>query len=253
MSGPLVIKYGGSLLEDLVHREAFLKNVAALSKIRPLILVHGGGKEISRQMEAAGIKPRFVNGRRFTDADTMRVVEEALSGLNKHLVTQLVSDGADAKGFSGKTLALVRARVISQELGLVGEPEAVNEAGLKTIISQTRLPVFYSVAGDSKGQSLNINADDFALAIAMACRSTRLIFLTDTGAILDKQKNPIPAIESGDVESLIADGTITGGMMIKARACVEALRKGVGRVDICKGIASLLNPSHPLEGTSFVL
>ncbi len=247
----IVIKYGGSLLDEPGHRTEFLKDIAELSKKVKVILVHGGGKEISRQMEAAGLMPKFVNGRRFTDEATMSVVEKALSGLNQEIVAELNSLGAKAEGGSGQTDHILQASAIG-ELGRVGMPMSVNSEALHKITSGDSLRVFYSVAEDSSQKPLNINADDFAQAIAVAVRATRLIFLTDSGGVFDGGKKLIPVIHPNDVEPLETNGVITGGMLVKAKACRTALEAGVGSVDIVKGVKYLLSPDmmQP-EGTVF--
>jgi acetylglutamate kinase len=247
----IVIKYGGSLLEEPGHRSAFLKDVAALAEKQKVILVHGGGKEISRQMEQSGLKPKFVNGRRFTDEATMAVVEKALSGLNNEIVGELIQLGAKAQGYSGRDNHLLQAISVA-ELGRVGMPSQVNSSALQSVLQNEAIPVFYSVAEDSKHNSLNINADDFALALAIDGRVDRLVFLTDTGGVLDGKGNLIPLIGPKEVNRLMADHILTGGMLVKVEACMNALERGVERVDMMKGIEYLLNPTHVKpEGTMF--
>lgn len=248
---PIVIKYGGSLLEEPDHERPFLKDVATLSKKKRVLLVHGGGHEITRQMEAAGLQARFVEGRRYTDEMTMSVVENALSKLNARIVHALRDLGVQAEGYSGRENHLMEAHPIA-ELGRVGQPSLIQEESLKRVLEKTPLPVFYSVAEDIAHEPLNVNADDFALALAVACKAERLVFLTDTGAILGLDKRPLVLISELEVEALITRQVITGGMMVKARASVEALHRGVGRVDICRGIRNLISPKVPLDGTSFV-
>ncbi len=249
---PIVIKYGGSLLEEPGHRTAFLKQIVALRRLEKIILVHGGGKEISAEMEKSGIIPRFVGGRRYTDDQTMAFVEKVLARVNRSIVDELTGLGVTAEGYSGRFEHLMEARPVP-ELGRVGAPNMIHENVLRGIIHQEALPVFYSVAEDIGRHALNVNADDFALAMAVACKARRLVFLTDSGAILDGHGNPVPVISSSDVDDLIDRKVISGGMVIKSRACVEALKRGVGRVDICKGIDSLLRPGQPMAGgTSFV-
>jgi len=235
---PIVIKYGGSLLDEATHRRAFLKEVAALSRNRQIILVHGGGKEISRQMEKEGIVPRFVNGRRFTDDQTMTVVKTALSGLNRNIVEELVASGALARGYSGQSDHVLEGTPI-KGLGRVAMPASVNRDALARILKESALPVFYSVAEDAQGQPLNVNADDFALAIAVACGAQRLVYLTDTGGVLDSTGTLIPRMGPADVDRLAASGVISGGMLVKVQACLGALKQGVGSVDIVKGIGYL--------------
>jgi acetylglutamate kinase len=238
----IVIKYGGSLLEDPAHSAVFLKDVTALSQKEKVVLVHGGGKEITRALEKKGIPPRFVNGLRFTDDATMQIVEEVLARLNQGVVKQLKDLNVRAEGYSGKTDHIVKGEALP-ELGRVGKPKQVNLAAFGNILRKLPLPVFYPVAEDAAGASLNINADDFAQALAIACQASRLVFLTDTGGVLDSNKQLIPNITSSSAEDLIQRGVITGGMIVKTRACVEALGKGVGSVDITQDIKYLLNGS----------
>jgi acetylglutamate kinase len=246
----IVIKYGGSLLEEADHRRSFLKDVAALSKKTKLILVHGGGKEISRQMEQAGIQPKFVQGRRVTDEATMAVVQKALSGLNVELVAELHRLGAPAKGGSGQDHHLLEAAAVAG-LGRVGMPSQVNMTALKALLAGDSLSVLYSVAEDAQHQPLNINADDFALALAVGGRADRLVYLTDTGGVLDQQGKLISRLTPDDVDRLAAQQVITGGMLVKAQACVEALGRGVASVDIVSGIGYLLADKQNPEGTIF--
>ncbi len=236
------------------HQAAFLKEISRISKSgQSLLLVHGGGKEITKALETAGIPTRFVSGRRYTDEATMAVVDQVLAKINGRIVEILKSEGTSAKGFSGKWNQLMLAKPLT-DLGRVGEPQDVREKILKQALGESKLPVFYSVAVDSDGKPLNINADDFAMALAIQCRAKRLIFLTDTGAILSKAGEPIHLITAKDVDALITDGTITGGMAVKARACLEAVQKGVGRVDICKTIQGLgTDRDESLTGTGFVV
>jgi acetylglutamate kinase len=248
---PVVIKYGGSLLDDHAGRSNFLKDVAALARREKVILVHGGGKEISKAVEEAGLPVRFVDGRRFTDKETMAVVVRVLGNINRHIVSFLKTAGVHAEGYSGIYNRLMIAEPVS-DLGRVGVPRQVDITVLHEILKSVELPVFYSVAVDQENGLLNINADDFALALAVACRAARLVFMTDSGAILDRDKKPIESVTEDDVNALISDEIITGGMTVKARACVEALQKGVGEVDICKDIEALIMPGKKMEGTRFI-
>ena len=202
-------------------------------------------------MEQAGLKPKFVNGRRYTDEATMAVVKKALAQLNNDIVVELGKLGVPAIGLSGQQDHLIEAEVV-QELGRVGIPKKVNAGTLDAMLKKKALPVFYSVAEDADHHSLNINADDFALILAVACRADRLVFLTDTGGVLDGAGKLIPQIVPKDVLLLEETKVITGGMLVKVKACVDALERGVGSVDIVKGIGYLLVPtrSNP-EGTVF--
>jgi acetylglutamate kinase len=238
-SNVIVIKYGGSLLEDPQHRQEFLNDIAALSKTLKVVLVHGGGKEITRALEQKGLPAKFVNGLRVTDSLTMQVVQDVLARVNLQIVEELKNLGIRAEGYSGRTDHLLQGKAIA-ELGRVGKPERVSVPGFGNILRKPALPVFYSVAEDAAGAPLNINADDFALALALSCQAKRLVFLTDSGGILDKDGKPIAKIDRTVCENLIASGVITGGMRVKAVASLDALEKGVGSVDITKNVKYLL-------------
>lgn len=252
---PIVIKYGGSLLEDPVHRREFLKDVAELSRKKKVVLIHGGGKEITRTLKQLDIESRFdVNGRRMTDDKTMKVVDQVLGQVNKVLVDELNVHNANARGFSGKENRLATARPLAH-LGRVGDPATldINEKALEDVLMRAKLPVFYSVGVDAKGDPLNINADDFAQALAIACRAQRLVFLTDVGGVLDENGKAVSTIAASDVEKLVAQKIISGGMVVKAQACLQAMNEGVGCVDIRKGIKDLLKGvTVSNEGTVFI-
>jgi acetylglutamate kinase len=247
-----VLKYGGSLLDDVAQQAALLDQIAMAARAGlSLILVHGGGKEISRQMEKAGLTPRFVNGRRFTDEATMTVVENALAALNADIVSQLVKRGIPARGLSGRMNHVVEAEA-QPDLGRVGLPTKVDGERLSELLKLGGVPVFYSVAEDAAHHPLNINADDFALELAVACRADDLIFLTDTGGILDAEGVRLDNLTAVAVDRLIEKGTIHGGMMVKARSCLDALRRGVRRVRIGK-MLHLTGRQVSIEaGTGFI-
>jgi acetylglutamate kinase len=253
---PIVIKYGGSLLEEPDHRRAFLQQIAALAKKEKVILVHGGGKEITKAFDQAGIRTVFKQGLRVTpDAKAMQVVESVLKSINRTIVEELNELGVEARGFSGKDQGLMLAQVMDEkELGLVGLPKVVDPIRLEVIVTQKALPVFYSVAPDEKSRTLNINADEFAwkLAVSYPGQAKRLIFLTDSGGIL-KGGKLIKKIAPYQVQSLVDSQVITGGMTVKAFACRDAILMGVPQVDIAKNITcSSKNGGLEIEGTSFM-
>jgi acetylglutamate kinase len=249
---PIVIKYGGSLLEEAEHRARFMKQVAKVAKYEKVVLVHGGGKEITREMEKAGLETKFVGGRRYTDDPTMLFVLRVLLRLNGEIVKELEQTGTPARGLSGQEDHLLEGVAIP-ELGRVGYPRSVDQNALQLILSAPAMPVFYSVAEDIQGKPLNINADDFALALAVASRAKQLIYLTDSGGILGSDGKLIPYLAPKEVEMLIVEKVISGGMIVKSQACLRALQEGVGRVDIVKGIDYLLPPHNKsAEGTVFL-
>lgn len=236
---PSVIKFGGSLLSDVAARGAFLKDVAKFSKKESVVLVHGGGPEINAALDKMGIKSAWVNGRRVTDEAAMAVVEGVLSGqVNKNLVGELNARGVAAVGLSGRDAGLLTATPVP-ELGRVGEPAKVRPALLTALIKAKFLPVLSSVAQGPDGGALNVNADEAAAALAVAVKARRLVYLTDVPGVLDGQKKTLPEIRAKDVERLIADGVVTGGMIPKIRSCARALKKGVKEINIIDGRAGL--------------
>ncbi|MDR0485911.1 MAG: acetylglutamate kinase [Elusimicrobiota bacterium] len=243
-----IIKFGGSLTKNLKAQGKFLKEIAQLSKTQKIILIHGGGPEINYFLEKFEVQSKFVNGLRQTDKDSIGIVELALSGkVNKSLTGQLIKEGAKAVGISGKDgLSVICKRVKS--LGLVGEPIRVNQKLIENLMSFGFLPVISPISIDKDGNTLNVNADSFASAIAAAFKAERLVFLTDVSGVLDKNKKLIKQIRLGDIEALIKDGTITGGMLPKIKSCAECIKKGIKEVWIADGISGIKN----LKGTAIV-
>ena len=227
-AGPLVVKIGGSTLgahdttlEDLVHlyRQGTLP-----------VVVHGGGKVISRWMERTGSLPRFVRGLRVTDPATLEVVVAVLTGLvNKDLVAQLQARGVRAVGVSGADGGLFQARVMEPELGRVGEVVRVDPAPVLALLSRGFLPVVAPVAlavdeeGRPEGGLLNINGDTAAGHLARALSASRLVFLTDVEGVLDASRRVIPHLPPARARAMVERGIATGGMIPKLQACLTAL------------------------------
>ena len=236
---PWVVKFGGSLLSDGKARAGFLREAAALSRRRPLVLVHGGGPEINAALEKMGVKPKFVQGRRVTDDAAMAVVEGVLSGqVNKALTGELNSFGVKAVGLSGRDGGLLRARPVPK-LGRVGAPAQARPDVLLVLMRAGFLPVVSSVASDARHRAMNVNADEAASALAVALKAERLVFLTDVAGVLDARKKTIPLVRCREIEKLIKDGVITGGMIPKVRSCRRAIEKGVQEIDIIDGRSGL--------------
>jgi acetylglutamate kinase len=229
-----VIKIGGSLLEEN-HFPKLVKALVPILKSGKNVVVHGGGKAVSAMSEKLGLKPRFVNGRRFTDSATMEVVEMVLSGrVNPYFVSRLKMAGIPALGFSGRHGGLVRSKPV-KSLGLVGLPDLVRVDLISKILKAGFVPVFASVSEDKKGRALNVNADEMASAIASGVKAARLILFTDVPGVLDKNGKTIPLITPAIAERLAADGTISGGMIPKIRSAIGALKSGVGEIWILEG------------------
>lgn len=241
-----VIKFGGSLLSDAKARRAFLRDAARAGRRHALALVHGGGPEINAALALHKIKPRFVQGRRVTDAATLTVVEEVLSGrVNKNLVGELNGLGAKAVGLSCRDGGLLTARPV-KTWGRVGVPARAKPALLQALWKAGFLPVISSVASDARHQSLNVNADEVASALAVALKARRLVYLTDVAGVLDGGKKTIPTIRAREVKNLIQKGVVTGGMIPKLLSCRQALLRGVQEINIIDGRAGLLK----MKGTS---
>ncbi|ACL56383.1 acetylglutamate kinase [Methylobacterium nodulans] len=246
----VVIKYGGHAMGDRAAAEDFAEDIVLLeqSGLKPVI-VHGGGPQIGRMLDRLGIKSEFREGLRVTDEATVEVVEMVLAGsINKQIVGWISAEGGKAIGLCGKDGNMVQARRATRtvvdpdsnierhvDLGLVGEPERVNRAVLDAVLKAELIPVLAPVAVGSDGQTYNVNADTFAGAIAGALRAKRLLLLTDVPGVLDKDKKLIPELSIEDCRRLIADGTITGGMIPKIETCIYAIEQGVEAVVILDG------------------
>jgi len=219
-----------------------------LCGINPVV-VHGGGPQIGRMLDKLGISSRFEDGLRVTDAATMEVVEMVLAGsINKGVVADIQRAGGRAVGISGKDGNLCLARKLARsrrdpdsniekvvDLGFVGEPAKINPALLDTILKSDAIPVIAPIGVSADGESYNINADTFAGAIADAMKAKRLLLLTDVAGVLDANKQLVSELKVADVASLVADGTISGGMIPKVESCVSVVKGGVEGVIILDG------------------
>lgn len=246
----VVIKYGGHAMGDQAAAEDFAEDVVLLeqSGLKPIV-VHGGGPQIGRMLDKLGIKTEFKAGLRVTDKATVEIVEMVLAGsINKQIVGWISAEGGKAIGLCGKDGDMVRARKISRtvidpdsniekivDLGFVGEPEHVNRGVLDAVLKAELIPVLAPVAVGDDGQTYNVNADTFAGAIAGSMNAKRLLLLTDVPGVLDKNKQLIPELTIEECRRLIADGTITDGMIPKIETCIYALERGVEAVVILDG------------------
>lgn len=238
----VVVKYGGSAMLDKELKENVIKDVVLLKLVgfKPII-VHGGGKEISRWVGKVGMEAKFVNGLRVTDKDTMEIAEMVLSKVNKELVTLVQSLGVKAVGISGKDGGLLKChKKLSggEDIGFVGEVEEVNPKILYDLLEKDFLPIVFPVGYDDEFDSYNINADDAACAIAEAVNAEKLAFLSDIEGVYKDQNDPetlISELHVDEAEALIADGYVGGGMIPKLRNCIEAIEHGVNRVHILDG------------------
>ena len=238
----VVVKYGGSAMLDEELKANVIKDVVLLKLIgfKPII-VHGGGKEISRWVNKVGMEPRFINGLRVTDKDTMEIAEMVLAKVNKELVTLVESLGVQAVGISGKDGGLLQChKKLSngEDIGFVGDITEVNPKILYDLLEKDFLPIICPVGMDAEYNSYNINADDAACAIAKAVKAEKLAFLTDIEGVYKDPKDPSTLISELEVEEakhLIGDGYIGGGMLPKLQNCIDAIESGVSRVHIIDG------------------
>ena len=233
----VVVKYGGHAMG--AGGETFAADIALLHQlgIHPIV-VHGGGPQINRMLDRLGIKSRFVNGLRVTDPETMEVVEMVLAGtINKQLVAAINTAGGCAIGLTGKDGGLLHARKLTRngDIGLVGEPERVDADVLGGFQRTKMIPVIAPIGVGAAGETYNINSDTVAGAVAAAVRASRFLLLTDVPGVLDADKRLIPEISAGEVRRLIADGTISGGMIPKVETCLDAVDNGVEAAVIIDG------------------
>jgi acetylglutamate kinase len=233
----VVVKYGGHAMG--AGGETFAQDVVLLSELGMYpIVVHGGGPQINRMLDRLGIKSEFVNGLRVTDADTMEVVEMVLVGtINSHLVTSINAAGGCAIGLTGGDGNFLRARKSTRngELGFVGEPDRVDVGVLDGFRKAKMIPVIAPVGAGDNGESFNINADTVAGAVAAAVKAARFLLLTDVPGVLDGDKRLISELSAAGARRLIADGTISGGMIPKVETCLDAVSGGTEAAVILDG------------------
>lgn len=238
----IVVKYGGSAMVDEELKMHVIQDVTLLKLVgfKPII-VHGGGKEISRWVAKVGMEPEFVNGLRKTDAATMEIAEMVLNKVNKSLVTLVQELGVNAVGISGKDGGLLKVEkkyADGEDIGFVGEITQVNPKILYDLLEKDFLPIICPVGMDDAYHSYNVNADDAACAIAKAVSAEKLAFLTDIEGVYkepEKKETLISELTVAEAHALIADGFIGGGMLPKLKNCIDAIENGVSRVHILDG------------------
>ena len=238
----IVVKYGGSAMADEELKKKVIADVVLLKLVgfKPII-VHGGGKEISRWVEKMGMKPKFVNGLRVTDEETMELAEMVLNKVNKELVSHVQELGIKGAGISGKDGGLLKVKkryANGEDIGFVGEITEVNPKILLDLIEKDFLPIVCPIGMDDEFQTYNINADDAACAIAKAISADKLVFLTDIEGLyrdINDKSSFISRITASGAEELIGDGVIGGGMLPKLANCASAVKNGVNRVHILDG------------------
>jgi acetylglutamate kinase len=246
----VVVKYGGHAMGEEEMARSFARDIVLLEQtaINPVV-VHGGGPQIGEMLKRLGIKSEFAGGLRITDAATIEIVEMVLAGsINSQIVGFINEAGGKAVGLTGKDGNMVLARKVNRtvidpgsniekmvDLGFVGEPEKIDTTVLTQILGRELIPVLAPLAASAQGGTYNVNADTFAGAIAGALKAKRLLLLTDVPGVLDKSNKLIKQLSPDDARELIADGTISGGMIPKVETCIYALEAGVEGVVILDG------------------
>ena len=236
----VVVKYGGNAMIDETLKQQVMEDVALLWLIGvKVVLVHGGGPEISDMMSKLGKKPEFVNGLRVTDKEPVDIVQMVLAGkVNKSLVTLLQMKGGHAVGLSGMDGGIIEAKIKDERLGYVGEITKIRPQPITDLLEKNYIPVISTVASDHQGNVYNINGDTAAAFIAGALGATRLIMMTDVAGILRDKDDPsslIPHLTVSEARDLYKEGVISGGMIPKVDCCIEAIRAGVKDVTIMDG------------------
>lgn len=239
----IIVKYGGSAMKDPELKRRFIDDVISLNLVGiKVIIVHGGGPFINKMLCKLGIEPKFFNGLRITDKETMKIVEMVLAGkINKSIVNDIQTLGVNAIGLCGKDGDLLHAKkkiIDETDLGFVGEVTFVNTSFLEGLLKSGIIPVIAPIGKDSLGNTYNINADDVALAISKAINAEKLIYITDVLGVLSDMEDAtslITEMKTDQALSFIEEGVITNGMIPKVKSCVEAVNCGVKAVHIIDG------------------
>jgi acetylglutamate kinase len=234
----LLVKIGGTLLDEAATRESLACQIASLALEAPLVVVHGGGRQMTRYLTERGVESRFVNGLRVTTPEVLEAVIEVVAGaVNRELTAALNRAGARAVGISGLDGRLVEAEQMDPALGSVGRVTHADGTLLTALTGAGFLPVVACVAGDRAARAYNVNADQLAVACAGAFAAELLVFLTDVAGVLDQDRQLVPDLTPDGCEALIAGGIAAGGMRAKLRAAQDALTLGVPEVRIAPGSA----------------
>ena len=238
----IVVKYGGSAMIDEELKREVIQDVVLLKLVgfRPII-VHGGGKEISRWVDKAGKETEFVGGLRVTDKETIEIAQMVLGKVNKDLVANVQTLGVQAAGISGMDGGMLKVEkkyVDGRDIGYVGDIKSVDTKILQDLMEQDFLPIVYPIGMDENGDAYNINADEAASAIATALKAEKLAYLSDVEGVRMDPEDPASVISElyvDEAEKLVEEGVIQGGMLPKIRNCIEALKDGVSRIHIMDG------------------
>jgi acetylglutamate kinase len=235
----ILVKLGGTLLDAVESRNRLASEISsAVNQDLQAVVVHGGGKQMTRYLAAHGVESHFVNGLRVTTPEVLDAVVKVLAGsVNQELVSAFIACGALAVGLSGMDGLLTEARQMSEELGWVGRPVRSDARLLNTLLAAGFLPVIACLAGDRQGQFFNVNADQMAISVAAALDADKLLFLTDVDGVRGENNVVHSTLNSDQCRQLIDTGIATGGMRAKLEAAMEALQMGVAEVVIAPGAA----------------
>ena len=232
----IVIKCGGSVLLDAVLFNQFIEDISAINHLGlSVIVVHGGGKNIKKELDNHKIESKFIDGLRVTDENTMTIVEKALLELNTEILNNLTNKEANAKSVTPKSENIIKITPEKKELGFVGNPKKINKEVLLNIVTEKKVPIVAPMGVGDDGKIYNINADVVSGSIAKELNSRRLLLMTDVEGVLDKDKNLISEIDSKLALKMLKDGDISGGMIPKINTCLDAVNNGVTGVVIVDG------------------
>ena len=232
----IVIKYGGNVLIDRKIFNNFIEDISILNKLGlSIIVVHGGGPRIERELKKENIQTKFINGLRVTDEKVIKIVERVLIDFNNDIVSSLKKKGLKAISINSKINNAINVIPDKEELGFVGVPDKINSDIIKSIISQNQIPIVAPLGLDKNNQTYNINGDTAASAIAKKLKSRRLLLMTNVEGVYDDRKNLISEIKPYDMENLVKLKIVQGGMLPKIKNCIDAVENGVRGVVILDG------------------
>ena len=232
----IVIKYGGNVLIDRKIFNNFIEDISILNKLGlSIIVVHGGGPRIERELKKENIQTKFINGLRVTDEKVIKIVERVLIDFNNDIVSSLKKKGLKAISINSKINNAINVIPDKQELGFVGVPDKINSDIIKSIINQNQIPIVAPLGLDKNNQTYNINGDTAASAIAKKLKSRRLLLMTNVEGVYDDRKNLISEIKPYDMENLVNLKIVQGGMLPKIKNCIDAVENGVRGVVILDG------------------
>jgi len=232
----IVIKCGGSVLIDQNLLDNFVNDISILNKLGFIpVIIHGGGKRISKNLNEAGINSDFINGLRVTDEKSISIVEDVLNNFNHEITEALIKNGCDAQGITNKQNNILLVKQENQNLGFVGIPKEINQSIIEQIVNEKKVPVIAPLGLDDNNQVFNINADTAAGAIAKNLNARRLIIMSDVEGVLDNKENLISEINTKKINELIKNKVISGGMIPKIKNCLDVASNGVKGVCIIDG------------------